>query len=206
MRERSLRGRPRYVMVDPLADGDEARALELARQGDLEAFDRLVRLHFPRVYALLFRMIGNHEDAEDLAQDTFVRAQRSLHHFRGDAVLGTWLYRIALHLSRDHFRGRARGLRPVPLPLEEGEPASPRETPPAASAQRELQAGLRAALERLPHRLRVALVLRTQEGLEYDDIAALLECSPQTARVHVMKARRRLARWLKPYTDREEAP
>jgi len=205
MWERSLTRRPRYAMANPHTDAeDEAQALALARSGDLDAFDRLVRLHFPRVYALLFRMIGNHEDAEDLAQDCFLKAQRSLQHFRGESSFGTWLFRIAVHRSRDHFRGRSRGLQPVPLPVEEREPASPRETPVGASVQRELQAGLRAALERLPHKHRVALVLRTQEGLDYDDIAAVLECTPQTARVHVMKARRRLERWLRPYTSGDD--
>ncbi len=177
----------------------QAQLLERARQGDLDAFDSLVRLHFARTYTLLFRMIGNHEDAEDLAQECFLRAHGSLRWFRGEASFSTWLYRIALHLSRDHFRKRARSERPL-LEAEDNEPQSPGQGPAEESARRELALGLRACLERLPHKLRAALVLRTQEGLEYDEIAEVLSVTPQTARVHVMKARRRLERWLEPWT------
>lgn len=181
---------------------DEERDLSRAREGDLEAFDRLVRLHLPRIHSLLLRMIGNHQDAEDLAQDTFVRAQRSLASFRGSSGLGTWLYRIAVHLSHDHLR--RRGPRPAALPTEQNEPASPAETPHERAERRELEAHLEEALAALPHRQRAALVLRTQEGLAYDAIAEVLECSPQTARVHVMKARRAVAEAIEGRLGAEE--
>lgn len=193
--------RSRDPMSDSLAStGHEAAQILLAKQGDAQAFDALVRRHFARVYALLFRMIGNHEDAEDLAQECFIKAQRSLEFYRADASFATWLYRIALHLSRDHFRKRSR--RPNSTSLLDGQaPASSRSGPAEQSVAREMTAALRHAMDELPHKLRVALVLRTQEGLEYDEIATLLECNPQTARVHVMKARRRLAGWLESWKD-----
>lgn len=208
VRPRCARATTASPMTDPRPDVARQRELvELARGGDLDAFDSLVRLHFARIYALLFRMIGNHEDAEDLAQETFLRAQSSLKWFRGEARLSTWLCRIALHLSRDHFRKRSRSQRSLSeLGTAEGEgfePVSAGQGPAAESARRELSRGLRACLERLPHKLRAAIVLRTQEGLEYDEIAEILAVSPQTARVHVMKARRRLERWLEPWTRGE---
>jgi RNA polymerase sigma-70 factor (ECF subfamily) len=181
-------------------DSAEAQLVELARAGDPDAFDSLAHHHFAGIYALLFRMIGNHEDAEDLAQECFLRAQNSLRWFRGQAAFSTWLYRIALHLSRDHFRRRARR----PQPLAEKEPRSSGQGPLEESARRELALGLRTCLDRLPHKLRAALVLRTQESLEYEEIAALLGISPQTARVHVMKARRQLERWMQPWTGGQE--
>jgi len=190
-------------MTDSRTDNDrQAQLVALARAGDLDAFDSLVRLNFSRTYALLFRMIGNHEDSEDLAQETFLRAQSSLRWFRGEANFSTWLYRIAVHLSRDHFRKRTRSERSL-AEKEMPEPQSAGQGPAEQSAQRELALGLRTCLERLPHKLRAAIVLRTQEGMEYDQIAEILEISPQTARVHVMKARRRLERWIEPWTPRE---
>jgi RNA polymerase sigma-70 factor, ECF subfamily len=176
-----------------------AQLIELAREGDLDAFDSLVRQHFSRIYALLFRMIGNHEDAEDLTQETFLRAQSSLRWFRGEASFSTWLYRIAVHLSRDHFRKRARSERSL-IESKAPEPRTAAEGPAEESARRELSLGLRASLERLPHKLREAIILRTQEGMEYGEIAEVLAISPQTARVQVMKARRRLEQLLEPWT------
>ena len=94
---------------------DEPTLVASARDGDRGAFDRLVRAHFAGVYATLFRLVGNHEDAEDLAQETFVRAYGGLSAYRGDCALRPWLTRIALHLARDHFRRRGRGAQVVQL-------------------------------------------------------------------------------------------
>lgn len=197
-------GRPRREVSKP-GSGTESEAhwIERAKAGDLDAFDDLVRLHFGRVYALLFRMIGNHEDAEDLAQECFIKAQKSLNWFRGDAAFSTWLYRIAVHQSRDHFRRSQRAPRVTPV-IEEADAPSPHQGPVDESTRREFSAGLRASLERLPHKLRAALVMRTQEGMDYEHIAEVLEVNPQTARVHVMKARRTLERLMRPFTGEDD--
>lgn len=189
---------------DDAARGLDDRALVArARAGDDGAFDQLVRRHFERVYALLFRMIGNHEDAEDLAQECFARAHRALPHFRGDAKLTTWLHRIALHIARDHRRAslrRSDALRPG----GDAEVVEAREGhgPEEVAALSELSVGVRAGLDRLPWRLRAALVLRTLEDKEYEEVAETLGITVGTARVHVMKARRLLLRFLAPWTER----
>ena len=184
---------------------EENALIARARRGDREAFDRLVRMHFEAVYSTLFRLVGNHEDAEDLAQQSFVRAWGSLCWYRGDGPFGAWLGRIALHLARDHNRRRGRGPVLVPLPAaggesggeSGGEPAADEHRQPARELSgRELAQWLDGALRRLPEALREALVLRTLEGREYDEVARLTGVRPGTARLHVMKARRLLARWL----------
>jgi RNA polymerase sigma-70 factor (ECF subfamily) len=157
-----------------------------------------VELHFTRVYSLLYRTTGNHEDAEDLAQETFVRAWAALARFREESSFATWIARIALHLSTDHARARAlrRG-----APLGEHEPADAAlPAPGSRTAESELAAALARALEGLPPRLRLVLVLRVLEGREYGEVAELAGVRPATARTQVMQARallaRALARWL----------
>ena len=178
---------------------DERALLERARAGDRQAFDHLVRGHFPRVYAVAFRMLGNHEDAEDLAQETFVKAHGGLALYRGEAAFSTWLYRIVVHLARDRFRRSAR--RPVEgalLPSIDPPDGSAGGGPEEELDRRELRRVVLDALRRLPERLRTPLVLRTMEGLDYADVAAATGVTPETARTQVMQARRALGRLLRP--------
>jgi RNA polymerase sigma-70 factor (ECF subfamily) len=148
------------------------------------------------VYSVLFRLLGNHEDAEDLAQEAFVKAQRGLAWFRGEAAFSTWVYRIGVHLARDRFRAAAR--RPPELRFPEEAPAA-RGEPGEELDRRELGRAVQAAIDRLPERLRTPFVLRALEGLDYADVAAATGVTPATARTQVMQARRILARWLGPF-------
>lgn len=179
---------------------DEEALVARARRGDREAFDRLARLHLPRIYSVAFRLVGNHEDAEDLAQECFVRAHLSLQWYRGSGPFGAWLYRIVVHLARDRFRAAERGLRmgvaPAHFePVDTGGPARELD-------RKELHLVLLESLRKLPTRLRTALVLRTLEGLDYADIAAATGVTANTARTQVMRARRLLARLLAPFLER----
>ena len=195
--------------MEPVRLEDPELALERqlvaeAQAGGREAFDRLIRRHLPGVHGTLFRLVGNHEDAEDLAQETFVRAWNSLAHFRGDAPLRPWLSRIALHLAHDLFRRRGRGAAVIALEGLEREPASKSEAPTEQLSQREVRARLAQAVERLPESLRAALVMRVLEGREYDEVAAATGLRPGTVRTQVMKARRLLLRMLGPILEQPE--
>jgi len=177
---------------------EEAGLLARARAGDRQAYGALVELHFTRVYSLLHRTTGNHEDAEDLAQEAFVRAWAALARFREQSSFSTWIARIALHLATDH--ARARALRRS-TPLGEHEPADAGAPSGLARAgEAELAAAAARALDALPPRLRLALVLRVLEAREYGEVAELTGVRPATARTQVMQARallaRALARWL----------
>lgn len=192
---------------------EEAAWIDSAREGDRGAQERLLRLHYVRVHATAFRLIGNPEDAEDLAQECFVRAFRSLGYFRGDGSFAAWLRRIVVHLCQDRFRARGRQPEPVPLPPEV-DLAAPAREPGQGLEQRELGRRVDQALEALAAPLRVTLLLRVREGLEYEEIARATGVTPATARTRVMKARKELGRLLGPWLDgalgpvslREERP
>lgn len=179
------------------AGGREAGLVARARAGDRRAFDTLARAHLAEVYGLLHRLVGNHEDAEDLAQDCLVKAYRSLRFYRGEGSFAAWLGRIAVHLARDHHRRRGRRAPTVTL---EDEPEVPAGT---ELSRRELEQRVGEAIDALPHELRAALVLRVLEGRDYADVARATGVKPGTARTQVMKARRRLLRALAPWLRAE---
>lgn len=174
---------------------DEAPLIERAQAGDRAAFDGLVRMHFAEVHRLLLRLVGNHEDAEDLAQDCFVKAYRSLRFYRGEGRFAAWLGRIALHLARDHYRKQSS--KSVDLPEEV--PARER----AEVGERELALEVSKAVDGLPANLRAALVLRVLEGKDYVEVGEMTGMKPATVRTQVMRARKRLMRTLSPWLGRK---
>ena len=179
----------------------DARLLERASAGDRGAFDDLVRRHFAEVYGLIHRLVGNHEDAEDLAQDCFVKAYRSLDYYRGEGTFAAWLGRIAVHLARDHHRRRGRQLRTLALELTESEPAARRS---GELTRKELVQKVGEAVAALPPNLRAALVLRVLEGRDYADVARATGMKPGTVRTQVVKARKQLMRALRPWIGGDE--
>lgn len=184
---------------------EEARDLDAARDGDREAYGRLVRQHFGGVYGLLVRLVGSPEDAEDLCQETFVRAWSALDSLRPNSKLRPWLTRIAVHLFYDYLRRRGRGAGVVELDPLVHEPES-REEPPFAELQgREMQAVLAAALERLPERQQVAVVLRVVEGRDYEEAAEIMGLRAATVRTLVYQGRRVLMRLLQPWMGEDRS-
>jgi RNA polymerase sigma-70 factor (ECF subfamily) len=183
---------------DPGSELDSA-TLARARAGERAAQEELLRRHYPAVHATAFRLLGNPEDAEDLAQECFVRAFRSLEHYRGEGAFIGWLKRILVHLAQDRYRARGRSHEADALP-----PELPGGREPGAEVERrELARAVDTALAALTAPLRVALLLRTRDGLEYEEIGTLTGVTPATARTRVMKARRVLARLLERFLGTE---
>jgi RNA polymerase sigma-70 factor (ECF subfamily) len=185
---------------DPRAD------LRPAAAAPADRLEVLVREHWGAVRGLLVRLTGSSHEAEDLAQECFVRAQRALAgslELQG-AGARAWLRRVALNLVRDHRKGRGRARRrEEEAGLERIERQAAAAGPAERLAERELGGAVLAALQRLPERLRVPLVLRVFEGLDYGQIAALGGHRPTTVRAQVMEARRELARLLRPHLEQE---
>ncbi len=189
-----------------------------AAQGDRSAFAALIRVFRPEVQRVALRLVGNHEDAEDLAQESFIRGWRGLTRFTADCTspegaaerLGPWLLGITVHLARDLQRKRSRAPRreaaAVALQLTESLAAKAADGPEAQGKHRETQALLDAALASLPERLRTAIVLRAFEGLDYATIAEITGLRAATVRTQVVQARRALKRILGPALDTNPDP
>lgn len=168
---------------DPAAD---AWLVGKARNGDPAAYEALVRRHRVRVYRIALRMLGNHEDAEDVAQDTFVQVWSALAGFVGGAQFTTWLYRIVINRCINHKRRR-----PPPVPLrDEDHPAG---TGPEDAVVAEHRArATAAAIAALPPDQRTVLVLHQMEGLTYQEVADILKLPEPTVRGRLARARRTL--------------
>ena len=169
----------------------ELELVERCRRGELGAFEELYRAHAGRLYSLACRMLGNPADAEDLLQDIFLSAHRKLDSFRGDAALGTWLYRLAMNQILDHVRSRAG--RAGQLTDGLGDASALPDAAGHRLADRAIdRIDLERALAELPDGCRAAFLLHDVEGLEHREVADVLGIAEGTSKSQVHKARLRL--------------
>ena len=183
----------------PAADPgpDETFLLARARRGDLAAFEEVVRRHQRRVYGVALRIVRAHDVADDVAQEAFVRAWRSLDRFELGRPFGPWVCRIAANLAVNHVRSpRARE---EGLPEGHGETPSSDPGPLGAVLDAEAKRVLDAAIAGLPAEQRAVFVLRAVEEMSYAEIAESLGLSPGTVMSRLFRARERLAKALAPY-------
>ena len=165
------------------------------RDGDLGAFEELYKAHAGRLYSLAYRMLGNAADAEDLLQEIFLSAHRKLESFRGDAALGTWLYRLAMNQILDHVRSRAARAGQLTDGLDDASVLA--DASGHRLADRAIdRIDLERALGELPDGCRAAFVLHDVEGLEHKEIADVLGIAEGTSKSQVHKARLRLRKLL----------
>jgi len=192
-----------------VAHRDEMLFIEKLRAGDAFAFDVLIERYSGDIYALLYRLTENAEEASDLTQDTFLRALRSIRGFRGDASLKTWLFRIAINESRNRFRWWKRRRRDATISLEAtiGETdlsvadtlAASSQSPEEAAIWNEREYALNAALLELPVAYREAVVLCDIEGLSYEETASALGVGIGTVKSRISRGREELRRRLKDF-------
>jgi RNA polymerase sigma-70 factor (ECF subfamily) len=173
-------------MVRPEAPLD-ARALErelvaACRRGEREAFDQLVLRHQRDIYRLCYRYVNNHEDADDLAQDVFVKAWRALPRFRGESAFSTWLYRIAVNACLN-FRAARRPTSELPETL-----ADPGARAEARVADEEQASRVRDAVSRLPEKQRATLILKVYHELSHKQVAKILGSSVGTVKANLFYA------------------
>lgn len=181
-------------MIDPISrngtSADRPSDDELMRRiatGDAEAFRRLVRRHQDRVGSLIFRFAGSTSDAEDLAQEVFLRVYRAAPRYRPQQAFRTWLYRIVTNLCMTH----RRRIRPLSLPDSADLPGHPIDSDAA-----EREEAVRRAIAKLPAQQRMAVVLRQYEAMSYDEIAGAMGVTAQAVDSLLVRARRSLREWL----------
>ncbi len=170
-----------------------------SRKGDPAAFESLIRAHQRMVHSLTFRMTGSLDDAEDLAQETFLRAYQQLDSFRGEAKFSTWLCTIAVNLS---LNWRARESRRKDIHTKWSEDAILKNDGRDEFPD-ELSRHVQKALDRLPAKQRAAIVLTVYDGHNHAEAAQILGCSETTVSWRVFTARQKLKRWLKPISHEQ---
>lgn len=189
---------------------DEDAALMLSFQaGDDDAFGALVRRYQGRLVSLAMRYLGSLADAEDLAQEVFLRVYRARESYQPSARFSTWVYRITVNASLNHIRGRKvrRGISaemPSTGPDGEGRPEFADESapsPPAELEKGELTRVVREIVEGLPDRQRIAILLNKYEGLLYEDTAAAMELSIPAVKSLLTRARVNVKERILPYLE-----
>jgi RNA polymerase sigma-70 factor (ECF subfamily) len=185
----------------------EDQFLERLKRGEVAAFETLVTENSSDVYALLFRLTSDPEEARDLTQETFLRAFQSINRFRGDASLRTWIYRIAINQARNRWRWWRRRKRDVTVsldatnefreqPLAATLPGDDSLNPEQETLAREREGQLREALFGLRRSYREAVILRDVEGFSYEEIAETLQISIGTVKSRISRGRMELRRTL----------
>ncbi|MGO9243152.1 MAG: RNA polymerase sigma factor [Verrucomicrobiia bacterium] len=167
---------------------EELGWIRRSREGDLAAFEELVRRYQQMIHALTFRMTGSPSDAEDLAQEVFIRAFRKLDSFRGDSRFSTWLYRIGINTCLNWKKSQQRRAQ-----LHHDWAQQPQET---VDCNNELAARVQEALLALPPKQRAAVILTTYEGMNHAEAARALGCSETTVSWRIFMARKQLKKWL----------
>ena len=181
--------------VHPAREPDDASLIGRARLGDAGAADALVRRYLGDVYAVTSRVLLDHDLAQDAAQEAFVNALRGLKRFRGEASFRTWLLRIALNAARTIAR-RQYHRREVSFEAVHDTPADTKDAAHMVALHDEAMRAS-ALLERLPEKQRMAVSLRIHQGLSYQEIGVVLDCTEGAARVNYHLGIKRLRELLK---------
>ncbi|MGH7993605.1 MAG: RNA polymerase sigma factor [Limisphaerales bacterium] len=176
-----------------MADADDDLVLQ-SQNGNTSAFEALMRNHQQMVHALTFRMTGSPADAEDLAQETFLRAYGQIGSFNGDSKFSTWLYSIAVHACLNWRRDEARRFQAYVNCANEF--SVQRTAAEPAPAEAEMAQRAQAALLKLPAKQRAAVVLTIYDGLTHAEAAKVLRCPETTVSWRVFSAKKKLKRWL----------
>src|SRR3954447_439846 len=190
-----------------IEDDNDQQLVQRVQKGDKGAFDLLVRKYQHRVLKLVSRFVNDAAEAEDVAQEAFLKAYRALASFRGESAFYTWLYRIAINTAKNALVANRR--RPVDFNLDLQDPdqyerqarLKDEDTPEGVLLTDEIRQVVERALEQLPEDLRRAIVLRELEGLSYEEIAEAMDCPVGTVRSRIFRAREAIDKKLKPLLD-----
>ena len=190
--------------------GENELDLDLVRRvqrGDKTAFDLLVRKYQHRIGAVIGRFVPDHAEAQDIAQESFIRAYRALANFRGDSQFYTWLYRIAVNTAKNHLVAMKRRPPTSDVEAEDAEHYAgagrmhDNDTPEHELLREEIAREVSATVAALPEELRQAITLREMDGLSYEEIAETMDCPIGTVRSRIFRAREAIDARLRPLMD-----
>ncbi len=186
------------------AEESDLVLVKRVQRGEKSAFDLLVRKYQHKVVKLVLRYVRNPAEAEDIAQEAFIKAYRALPQFRGDSAFYTWMYRIAINTAKNSLASRDRS--PIAYDLDLTDPEESHsvqtklqdpDTPEGMALTEEIRGIVNSAIEGLPEELKTAIVLRELDGLSYEEIAAAMECPVGTVRSRIFRAREAIDKRLR---------
>ena len=186
---------------------NDSKLVEMVQRGDQEAFNLLVLKYQHRVLKLVNRYVRDPSEAEDIAQETFIKAYKALPTFRGDSAFYTWLYRIAANTAKNVLVSSRRRMVDYNLDMQDPEDYVAQsllkdgDTPEGILLTEEIRKTVTDTMQQLPDDLREAITLRELEGLSYEEIAEVMDCPVGTVRSRIFRAREAIDRKLKPLLD-----
>jgi RNA polymerase sigma-70 factor (ECF subfamily) len=187
--------------------GENNNDLELVKRvqaGDKSAYDVLVRKYQHKIIKLISRYVHDHEAAQDVAQEAFIKAYRGLYSFRGDSAFYTWLYRIAINTAKNFLVAQGRRTPDQDIDVQEAEyfegatALKENATPERQLLTEEIERTVFRAMKELPDDLKTAITLREIEGMSYEQIAEAMDCPIGTVRSRIFRAREAIDRQIKP--------
>lgn len=196
----------RQERPEQTAPVDDRILVSRAQSGDYAAFDQLVQRYQERVYGTVYHMTSNHEDANDLVQETFIKAHKALANFKGDSSFFTWVYRIAVNKTINFLKTRKNKVHLSLNDLDFNAEHDPDlvafvsdKTPRRDVGLTELQEKLNEAMQRLSDIHRLVVTLHDVQGLSHDEISKIMDCNTGTVRSRLFYARQQLQGYLSDY-------
>lgn len=184
--------------------------VERVQKGDKRAFDLLVRKYQHKIISVVTRYVSDWSEAQDVAQEAFIRAYRALGAFRGDSAFYTWIYKIAINTAKNHLvsRGRRPPIGDIAIEdavlLDGASQLRERATPERELLRQEIEQTVFGTVEELPEELRTAITLREVDGLSYEEIAKAMNCPIGTVRSRIFRAREAIDEKLRPLLSETE--
>ena len=184
--------------------------VERVKNGDKRAFDLLVRKYQHKIVSVVTRYVSDWSEAQDVAQEAFIRAYRAMGAFRGDSAFYTWIYKIAINTAKNYLV--SRGQRPPigdiaiedAVQMDGASQLRDRATPERELLRQEIEQTVFGAVEDLPEELRTAITLREVDGLSYEEIAEAMNCPIGTVRSRIFRAREAIDERLRPLLSADE--
>ena len=190
------------------SDRIDKELVSRVQQGDKGAFDQLVRKYQHKIIVLVNRYVKDPSEAQDIAQESFIKAYRALGNFRGDSAFYTWLYRIAINTAKNYLVSRARRSSEYTVDVLEAEQVenAPQlqgmDTPEQELFNEEIIEAIKFVIDGLPEEMRIAIMLREFEGMSYEEISQAMDCPVGTVRSRIFRAREAIDAKLKPLLDK----